>query len=217
MQYDVLICDAPWKYNNKKTGGSHKSGAAQKYPTMDYMEIAELKNQLYYLMKKDSYLFFWTTNSMIKEALYILDDWNYNLRTILTWDKQRYGMGYWFRGQTEHCLFATRGHLPALKSTFRNLITEKSEKHSKKPLQFFNIVQTEFFDKKILELFATSEREQTNWTCIGNEISGNPIQTDLVKLLQMDTHERLEALPKVRVELNDAEKIQQYMKEHGDT
>jgi len=30
-KYNVIYADPGWKYDNEKTGGSHKSGAAQKY------------------------------------------------------------------------------------------------------------------------------------------------------------------------------------------
>lgn len=201
MKFDVLIVDAPWSYNNKKTGGSHKSGAAQKYNTMNYLEIAELKNYLSDLMKENSFLFFWITNSMIKEGLYIMDDWNYDYKTMLTWDKMRYGMGYWFRGQTEHCLFGVKGKVPALKTNFRNLIQEKPNGHSKKPDVFYGMIQTVFNGKNILELFATRERF-ANWTCIGNEISGHDIETDLRELVK---------------EESSVTKLQKYMREKKDT
>lgn len=190
MKFDVIVCDPPWKYNNKKTGGSHKSGSAQKYKTMDYLQIADLHHDFYDIMSENSCAFLWVTNPMLKEGLYILEDWGYEYKTMLTWDKMRYGMGYWFRGQTEHCLFGIKGNVPALRSQFKNLITERLFKHSKKPDVFYYMINKIFEGKKILELFATRERF-ANWTCLGNEISGNDIVTDLEKLGQRMLEEQI--------------------------
>ncbi len=38
MSYHMILADPPWKYRNTKTGGSHTSGAAQKYPTLTVSE-----------------------------------------------------------------------------------------------------------------------------------------------------------------------------------
>ena len=33
MKYEIIYCDPPWQFSNKKTGGSMKSGAAHQYLT----------------------------------------------------------------------------------------------------------------------------------------------------------------------------------------
>ena len=40
--YNIIYADTPWSYNNKKTGGSMKSGAESKYPTMELSDICNL-------------------------------------------------------------------------------------------------------------------------------------------------------------------------------
>ena len=45
----------------------------------------------------------------MREAFTALDAWGFTQKTILTWAKDRMGMGDWLRGQTEHCLMAVRG------------------------------------------------------------------------------------------------------------
>ena len=40
--YQALSVDPPWEYRSKRTGGSMKSGACQKYPTMSLDELASL-------------------------------------------------------------------------------------------------------------------------------------------------------------------------------
>lgn len=183
MKFDVLIVDPPWKYNNVRTGGSHKSGAAQKYETMSFVELINLDRLIISVMKEDSYIFMWTTNPMLHESLNLIGEYGYQYKTCITWDKGKYGMGYWFRSQTEHCLFGISGKIPALKSNFRNLIREGPRDHSQKPTAFYAMVNDLFGEKKILELFATEKYPSDNWTCIGKEITGNPIEKDLEELI----------------------------------
>jgi len=40
--FKLIYADCPWEYRSKKSGGSMKSGAAQKYPTMTLTEICNL-------------------------------------------------------------------------------------------------------------------------------------------------------------------------------
>jgi N6-adenosine-specific RNA methylase IME4 len=50
-----------------------------------------------------------TTNHHMREAFGVLDAWGFEQKTILTWAKDKMGMGDWLRGKTEHCLLAVRG------------------------------------------------------------------------------------------------------------
>ena len=37
QRYGTLVMDPPWKYRNKRTGGSMSSAAEQKYPACHWM------------------------------------------------------------------------------------------------------------------------------------------------------------------------------------
>jgi len=41
-KYNIIYADPPWRYANKKTGGSMKSGAEAHYPTMSIQEICDM-------------------------------------------------------------------------------------------------------------------------------------------------------------------------------
>lgn len=89
--------------NNKKTGGSFKSGASQKYPTMFLTDIVNLP--IDQIAMKDSCLFLWAITPMLPEALEVMGGWKYEYKTAIYWRKvMSLGMGYWFRGQVEVCL-----------------------------------------------------------------------------------------------------------------
>jgi N6-adenosine-specific RNA methylase IME4 len=50
---------------------------------------------------KDSVLYLWATASKLLEAEAVIAAWGYIYKTHAIWDKEKVGMGYWFRGQHE--------------------------------------------------------------------------------------------------------------------
>jgi len=182
MKFDVLYVDPPWQYNNKKMGGSHKSGASQKYTTMSLQQLIDLKQYIDPVVKNNSCLFLWGTTPMLPEAFQLMKAWGYKYKTLFTWDKGGYKTGYWFRGQTEHCLFGIKGRVAAFRSGEKNIFFEKSESHSKKPIAMWGIIKKVLWNKEVLELFATQQSKPL-WTRIGKEVTGNDIIFDLKQLV----------------------------------
>lgn len=139
--YNTIYADPPWSYNNKNTGGSLKSGASAKYPTLSLAEIKAMQLPL----EKDAVLFLWATVPLLPEAFEVMKAWGFQYKTMLTWRKiMSLGMGYWYRGQCEHLLFGTRGEL-----------IDKS-------------VDSMYFPLK-LELFARGEAAP-GWDVYGNQV-----------------------------------------------
>jgi N6-adenosine-specific RNA methylase IME4 len=87
---------------------------------------------------------------------------------MLTWVKgRRLGMGHYYRGNTEHVLFATRGQLPVLRHNVRNHFTAPaSEQHSAKPEAFYDLVEL-MSPSPRLEMFA--RRQRLGWNTWRNE------------------------------------------------
>jgi N6-adenosine-specific RNA methylase IME4 len=79
--------------------------------------------------------------------------------------------GYYFRGATEHFIFATKGNL-RLKDRVVEPTLFLSERlpHSVKPEWFYELVDRCSFDDK-LELF--SRRERNGWFGWGNEFENS--------------------------------------------
>ena len=172
-KYNVILVDAPWQYTNKRTGGTHRSGSAQKYETMSITEIQYLDTttELSGMIAEDAVLFFWTTNSMVSYALMTLDLWDFEFKTMVTWVKKSYGLGYWFRGKTEHLLLGVRGRVKPFKSNLPNvIISGRVLPHSQKPVESYELIEQATKNMnpnppQYLELFATRKRE--NWTVFG--------------------------------------------------
>jgi N6-adenosine-specific RNA methylase IME4 len=168
-KYSVIYADPPWQYDNVRTGGSLKSGASQKYPTMPLDEIKALKvNEI---SEPNTVLFLWTTVPFLPDALDVMKEWGFRYKTMITWQKVGNGLGYWFRGQTEHLLFGVKGKVKPFRCQEPNFIRcDKSLRHSEKPQEFRELIEraTINLQGKRIELFA--RRSSPNWGVFGNQI-----------------------------------------------
>jgi len=165
-KYRVIYADPPWAYRNIKTGGSLKSGAAQKYPTMELQEICSLPVKD--ISEDDSCLFLWATVPLLPEGLEVMRAWEFKYKTSVFWRKiMSLGLGYWFRGQVEICLIGIRGKIKPFRLQISNFIQSKAEMHSKKPTVMYSIIESTGLEPKI-ELFARERR--TGWDAWGLEV-----------------------------------------------
>lgn len=167
--YQLVYADPPWQYTNKKTGGSMRSGAAQKYETMATKDICALKVPF----APQAVLFLWVTVPMLPDGLRVLGAWGFGYRTMLTWHKTgRLGTGFWFRGETEHLLLGVRGHVPTFRTRYRNHFSLPTEGHSVKPAFFRGLAHQaalhSFDAPPKLEMFARTETE--GWDAHGLEV-----------------------------------------------
>lgn len=95
--------------------------------------------------------------------------WGFEPKTLLTWVKSEAGsgLGWYFRGDTEHVLFAVRGSLPiSAEARVSNVFRGKRGRHSQKPESFLDLVET-VSPGPYLEMFA--RRQRLNWSTWGNE------------------------------------------------
>src|SRR5262249_25939838 len=102
--YRVIVCDIPWPYE-RDADPSHR--ASSPYLTGSLADICQLPGPS--IAAPDCILWLWVTNHHMREAFEVLDAWGFKDKTILTWIKDKMGLGDWLRGQTEHCIMAVRG------------------------------------------------------------------------------------------------------------
>ena len=173
MEYDIIYADPPWRYDS----ATPNRRIENHYQTMDIEEIKKM-NVPY---SDDCILYLWATAPLIVEALEVIKAWGFEYKTQMIWDKKRYGMGYWFRGQHEILMVATKGDVspPPQSMRVRSVYREERGKHSKKPDAIRRLIDEWYPDKTKLELFARDTFE--GWEVQGNEASTNK-QTYLDKI-----------------------------------
>ena len=160
--FRVIAVNPPWTYKNRADDDTHR--AANPYPSMTIEQIKGL--DVGSLAGPDCVLWLWTTNAHMREAFNVLDAWGFTFKTILTWVKHTMGLGDWLRGRTEHCLMAVRGKPTSLLTNQTTMIHGQLRKHSQKPEEFDQLVETLCPGSK-LEMFARTPRD--GWLQHGNE------------------------------------------------
>jgi N6-adenosine-specific RNA methylase IME4 len=142
--YSTLVVDPPWQY--KERAGITKAkrllpAAATRYSVMGFDELAALP--VVDLAADAAHLYLWTTNPMLPTAVDLIAAWGFRYVTLITWRKLgTLGMGYYFRGDTEHVLFGVRGSLPIPpERRQRNWFEAKKTGHSRKPAAFWDLVR----------------------------------------------------------------------------
>jgi len=172
-KFDIGIADPAWSYSDVKVGGSHKSGAAQHYPTMTLREIADLPVKD--IMEKNSLMFLWVTAPLSYEIARsgIVEKWGFKFTTKLFWEKEgRILMGRWYRGQIEECWLLKRGNLKPFNLSSKNIVHSKPRGHSQKPDEMFELIEKEadkFHLDRRIELFARGV-PRPGWRAVGNEV-----------------------------------------------
>jgi N6-adenosine-specific RNA methylase IME4 len=167
-KYEVILADPAWQYRNKKTGGNMISGAEQKYDTLSTEEICALPVKD--ISSRNCCLFLWATTPLLPNAFKVMDAWGFEYKTAIYWRKiMSMGLGYWFRGQVEVCLFGIKGNIPAFHSQSPNFLQTKAGIHSRKPKELMNIIGPciEKLNPKI-ELFSRQKIE--GWDSWGNQV-----------------------------------------------
>lgn len=163
--YRTILADPPWSYDNKRTGGSLKSGADQKYGTLSVRQIRAIP--VHTIAHPDSCLLLWVTMPFLPEGLLVMESWGYKYKTSIIWEKiGRLGMGFWFRCQTEICLVGSKGSMKPFHCQQKNIFKALSPGHSVKPDEFFKLVES-FIPDPRLEMFARLRRP--GWDVWGDQ------------------------------------------------
>ena len=169
-KYNIIYADPPWQY--KESWGNGQVG----YITMTNEEIKKLSVSS--IAEDKAHLYLWVTNPFIKEGLEVCKAWGFDYKTLITWVKTykdgtpEMGMGYYFRGCTEHIIFGVRGKMKCQNKTTRNLVVEVNPKlHSKKPHCFKEMVVNCSGNLPRIELFARNVGLfDEGWEYWGNEV-----------------------------------------------
>lgn len=160
------------------------SGAEEKYSLMTNQDIMNMP--IKDIVEKNAVCFMWATVPLMPEAFATLEAWGFQYKTMLTWRKiMSLGMGFWFRGQTEHILLGVRGKVKPFRMQVANFHQTKVGKHSQKPHYFRELiskaVENSFPEPKKLELFARTREgmfgdyEYDGWDVYGNQVNGSII------------------------------------------
>lgn len=181
--FGTIVADPPWRYTQRPTAATGRGASAEHYyPTMRAEEVRDLP--VARLAADQAHLYLWVTNPVllglrpyIRGEIPVVDivrAWGFEPVTILTWVKSTKagaiaggGLGFYFRGATEHVLFATRGGL-GIPAAIRqpNAFLARRGEHSAKPPCLQETAELVSPGPR-LELFA--RRPRPGWSAWGDE------------------------------------------------
>lgn len=176
-KYNIIYADPPWKFNNKNTGGSMKSGADAQYKTMSISDIKKLP--INDIAADDCVLIMWWVGSQPQEAIDLVKAWGFTIKNMngFVWVKLTkkllafFGMGFWTRAGSESAIIAVKGKPKPLNKNIRAVRHEVVGRHSEKPIAFMGDIVELCGDLPRVELFARSKAP--GWDSWGNEIESD--------------------------------------------
>ena len=164
--FHVISIDPPWPYDegrSAKTYDPNGRRAANPYPEMSLAEIQALKIPA----ADDCVLWLWTTHKFMRHSFALLDAWGFQDKAILTWVKDRMGLGSWLRSQSEFCIMAVKGR-PVINLTNQTTVLNGPlREHSRKPDEFYEMVEALCPGRK-LDFFSREGRD--GWFQFGNDL-----------------------------------------------
>ena len=172
MKYRTLYLDPPWMESG---GGQIKRGADRHYPLMKTKDIIVLlQKELDGKVEDNAHMYLWVTNNFLQDGFEVMRALGFRYVTMITWLKDKFGLGQYFRGCTEHCLFGVKGVLPykvvdgKRQQGVTGFLCPRSI-HSQKPTIMYEMIERVSYEPR-LEMFARSKRE--GWSVWGNEAPG---------------------------------------------
>jgi len=159
-EYDVIVIDPPWPYGTKYDAGGRR--AANPYPEMSLDQISDIE-----LPAADNcVLWLWTTHKFMRYSFDLLDKWGFRDVAILTWSKDKMGLGSWLRSQSEFCIMAVKGSPKVNLTNQTTILNAPMREHSRKPDEFYEMVDRLCVGYKI-DWFSRENRE--GWAQFGND------------------------------------------------
>lgn len=158
--FDVIVIDPPWPYGTKYDPSGRR--AANPYPEMSLDEIKAINLPA----SNDCILWLWTTHKFMRYSFDILDKWGFRDVAIVTWVKDRMGLGSWLRSQSEFCIMAVKG-TPKINLTNQTTVIHGAlREHSRKPDEFYQFIDSLCVGYK-LDWFSREKRD--GWVSFGND------------------------------------------------
>jgi N6-adenosine-specific RNA methylase IME4 len=127
---------------------------------MSVDEIIGLSGFVQERCEPDAHLYLWVTNNFLPAGLEVMSAWGFRYVTKVTWVKDAgFGLGQYYRGRTEDCLFGVRGHQPykqhddGKRAQGQTIIFAKPTEHSHKPEEMRIMIEKVSYGP-YLEMFA---------------------------------------------------------------
>lgn len=182
-KFKTILADPPWRFQNRTGKMAPEHRRLSRYDTMELDDIKALP--VAECAADPAHLYLWVPNALLPEGLAVMAAWGFAYKSNIVWHKIRKdggsdgrGVGFYFRNVTELVLFGVRGKNARTGPAGRtqvNLLGTRKREHSRKPDEFYDIVEACSAGPR-LELFARGSR--AGWTTWGDQAEDYQIGWD---------------------------------------
>jgi N6-adenosine-specific RNA methylase IME4 len=173
--YRIIYADPPWKYVGLNQVDEY-GHAERHYDCLDDDQLCKYKPGNGKRLVKDmtdnnAVLFMWVTSPLLQRCFRIIEAWGFRYKASFVWDKVKHNMGHYNSVRHEFLLICTKGTCKPDQAKLIDSVQsiERSKKHSLKPREFYDIIETLYDHGRKLELFCRETR--AGWDAEGNELT----------------------------------------------
>ena len=162
--FSAILIDPPWDWSDE--GDINQMGRAKPdYATMTQDQLSRFP--VFKWADTDCHLYCWVTNRSMPKVFGLLHDWGFRYVTLLTWPKQSFGLGNYYRGQTEHIAFGIKGSQGLKRKDASTLLPSwaRGKEHSSKPHEIYEFIES-CSPGPYLEIFGRNVTRQ-GWAVVG--------------------------------------------------
>ena len=162
-RFATIVIDPPWDWGDE--GDVDQMGRARPdYATMPYEKLLALP--IADKADADCHIYLWITNRSLPKGFALLEAWGFRYITCLTWIKSSFGLGNYFRGQSEQVLFGVKGSQMLKRKDAGTIFhaPRGPQGHSSKPVEFYTLVES-CSPGPYLEVFSRMNRP--DWSAWG--------------------------------------------------
>jgi N6-adenosine-specific RNA methylase IME4 len=160
-KYRIIYADPPWDYGSHAQAPGQTS-AADHYAVMDVESISAETigdKPIKDCVEDDAVLFLWVTSPFLVKALPVIQDWGFEYKASFVWDKIKHNVGHYNSVRHELLLICTRGScLPDTKELIDSVQSIERGKHSEKPVEFFDIIETLYTRGRKVQMYGRKQR-----------------------------------------------------------
>jgi N6-adenosine-specific RNA methylase IME4 len=154
-RFSTILIDPPWDFDDEGDV-NHFGRGKQNYAAQPFDDLLTLPVDV--LSDTDCHLYLCITNRSLPKGFRLMEAWGFRYVTCVTWVKPSFGIGNYFRGQTEQILFGVKGSQPLKRKDVGTVFqAPRGERHSEKPPELFALIES-CSPGPFLEMFQRTDR-----------------------------------------------------------
>jgi N6-adenosine-specific RNA methylase IME4 len=163
-KYRIIYADPPWDYG-AHAQPDYQTEQRDHYAVMSVEAICAEPVRDW--IEKDAVLFLWVTSPILEKSFAVIHAWGFEYKASFIWDKIKHNMGHYNSVRHELLLVCTRGACqPDNQQLFDSVQSIERGRHSEKPVEFFDIIETLYTHGRRLQMYGRSKRD--GWDTYGH-------------------------------------------------